>query len=320
MNVGIIGAGAMGCIYGMYLSRKHSVLLVDVVQAHVDAINENGLEFTHLDGTTETVTRLRATTDTSSCTPADLVILLTKGYQSAQALEANSTLIGPDTIVCSLQNGYGNADDIEKYVPTEQIVLGTSGGGATVAGPGRILHKGQGPTQLGCLTEDQSRAELVARVMSECGVPQVENPGQFSIQGFCPFIAPAHRVDRSVDFFRDCQFGNPIGTRILDDDISVFVEAEVSLRRTIRPFLPFRVRIGIAEIQLRDQIVSIVLVILPLPRRFIKFFIDTIDAIFFDFKICHKHNLRFFLDALFCASSLTPTCGVTIANIQQQFL
>ena len=174
MNVGIIGAGAMGCIYGMYLSRKHSVLLVDVVQAHVDAINENGLEFTHLDGTTETVTRLRATTDTSSCTPADLVILLTKGYQSAQALEANSTLIGPDTIVCSLQNGYGNADDIEKYVPTEQIVLGTSGGGATVAGPGRILHKGQGPTQLGCLTEDQSRAELVARAMSECGVPQVE--------------------------------------------------------------------------------------------------------------------------------------------------
>lgn len=174
MNVGIIGAGAMGCIYGMYLSRKHSVLLVDVVQAHVDAINENGLEFTHLDGTTEKVTRLRATTDSSSCTAADLVILLTKGYQSAQALAANSTLIGPETVVCSLQNGYGNADDIVKYVPEEQIVLGTSGGGAIVAGPGRILHKGQGPTQLGCLTADQSKAEVVAEAMAECGVPQVE--------------------------------------------------------------------------------------------------------------------------------------------------
>ena len=174
MKIGIIGAGAMGCIYGMYLSRGHEVLLVDVVREHVDAINETGLQFTHLDGTTETVTRLKATLDSSGCEAADLVILLTKGYQSAEALAANRSLIGPETVVCSLQNGYGNADDIVRYVPEAQIVLGTSGGGATVAGPAQILHKGQGPTQLGCLTEDQSKAEFVARAMRECGVPSVE--------------------------------------------------------------------------------------------------------------------------------------------------
>ena len=174
MNIAVIGAGAMGCIYGMYLSRGNDVLLVDVVKAHVDAINEKGLEFTHLDGSTEIVTRLKATMDTSACTPADLVILLTKGYQSGEALEKNASLIGPDTIVCSLQNGYGNADDIVKYVPEEQIVLGTSGGGAIVAGPGQILHKGQGPTQLGCLTADQSKAEIVGKAMEACSVPDVE--------------------------------------------------------------------------------------------------------------------------------------------------
>ena len=174
MNIAIIGAGAMGCIYGMYFSRKNDVLLVDVMQDHVDAINANGLEFTHLDGTTEFVKNVRATTDTSACSPAELVVLLTKGYQSEAALEANKALIGPDTIVCSLQNGYGNADDIVKYVPEEQIVLGTSGGGAIVAGPGKILHKGQGPTQLGCMTADQSKAEIVAKAMNECGVPSVE--------------------------------------------------------------------------------------------------------------------------------------------------
>ena len=174
MNIAIIGAGAMGCIYGMYFSRKNDVLLVDVMQDHVDAINANGLEFTHLDGTTEFVKNVKATTDTSACSPAELVVLLTKGYQSEAALEANKALIGPDTIVCSLQNGYGNADDIVKYVPEEQIVLGTSGGGAIVAGPGKILHKGQGPTQLGCMTADQSKAEIVAKAMNECGVPSVE--------------------------------------------------------------------------------------------------------------------------------------------------
>ena len=89
---------------------------------------------------------MKATMDTAGYPAQDLVVLLTKGYQSADALTANKSLIGPETIVLSLQNGYGNSDEIVKFVPEEQIVLGTSGGGAIVAGPGHILHKGQGPT------------------------------------------------------------------------------------------------------------------------------------------------------------------------------
>lgn len=174
MKVAIIGAGAMGCIYSTYFSRHNEVLLIDVMQAHVDAINEKGLEFIHLDGSTEIFRNLKATTCTEGYPAADLVVLLTKGYQSADALQANKSLIGPDTIVLSLQNGYGNADDIVKYVPEEQIVLGTSAGGAIVKGPGYIQHTGQGPTHLGCLTEDQSKAQIVADLMVEGGVPGVE--------------------------------------------------------------------------------------------------------------------------------------------------
>ena len=173
MNVAVIGAGAMGCIYGMYLSKNNEVLLIDVVQAHVDAINANGLEFTHLNGETKFY-NIKATTDASEYGTADLVILLTKGYQSADALQKNSNLIGKDTIVLSLQNGYGNADDIVKYVPYEQIVLGTSGGGAIVQGPGKILHTGQGPTHLGCITESQKNAEIVAKLMTDADIPGIE--------------------------------------------------------------------------------------------------------------------------------------------------
>ena len=174
MKVAIIGAGAMGCIYGTYLSRHNEVLLVDVVKAHVDAINERGLEFVHLDGTTEIFKNMKATMDTAGYPAADIVVLLTKGYQSADALAANKSLIGPKTTVLPLQNGYGNSDEIVKFVPEEQIVLGTSGGGAIVAGPGHILHKGQGPTHVGCMTKDQSKAEIVAKLLREGGVPNVE--------------------------------------------------------------------------------------------------------------------------------------------------
>lgn len=174
MKIAIIGAGAMGCIYATYLCKHNDVLLIDVVKEHVDAINEKGLVFEHLDGHEETYRNLRATMDTTGETPAELVILLTKGYQSAQALEANKSLIGADTTVLSLQNGYGNADEIVKYVPEEQIVLGTSGGGAIVAGPGHVLHRGQGGTHIGGMGKDQSRAEMVKRLMDEGGVPEVE--------------------------------------------------------------------------------------------------------------------------------------------------
>ena len=174
MKIAIIGAGAMGCIYATYLCKHNDVLLIDVVKEHVDAINEKGLVFEHLDGHEETYRNLRATMDTTGESPAELVILLTKGYQSAQALEANKSLIGADTTVLSLQNGYGNADEIVKYVPEEQIVLGTSGGGAIVAGPGHVLHRGQGGTHIGGMGKDQSRAEMVKRLMDEGGVPEVE--------------------------------------------------------------------------------------------------------------------------------------------------
>ena len=174
MKIAMLGAGAMGCIYGQYFSRHNDVLLVDVMQAHVDKINSDGLTFVHLNGETEVFKNMRATTDTTGEEAKDLVVLLTKGYQSAEALQKNSCLIGPDTIVLSLHNGYGNADDIVKYVPESQIVLGTSAGGAIVKGPGYIQHTGQGPTHLGCLTEDQSKAEIVAKLMIEGGVPGVE--------------------------------------------------------------------------------------------------------------------------------------------------
>ena len=71
-------------------------------------------------------------------------------------------------------SNYGNADEIVKYVPEEQIVLGTSGGGAIVAGPGHVLHRGQGGTHIGGMGKDQSRAEMVKRLMDEGGVPEVE--------------------------------------------------------------------------------------------------------------------------------------------------
>ena len=43
LNVAVLGAGAMGCLFGGLLAEKGlQVTLIDVWQEHVDAINKNG--------------------------------------------------------------------------------------------------------------------------------------------------------------------------------------------------------------------------------------------------------------------------------------
>ena len=43
MKIGIIGAGAMGCLYACLLSEKNDVTLFDVSQNVVNAINADGI-------------------------------------------------------------------------------------------------------------------------------------------------------------------------------------------------------------------------------------------------------------------------------------
>ena len=77
MRIAVIGAGAMGALYGGYLSRKHDVLLVDVNRTQVDAINARGLTIHEPDGGV-TLCRPRALLNTQGMAPADVVILFVK--------------------------------------------------------------------------------------------------------------------------------------------------------------------------------------------------------------------------------------------------
>ena len=43
MRIAVIGAGAMGSIYGGRLSQNNEVFLVDTSKAIIDAVNQNGL-------------------------------------------------------------------------------------------------------------------------------------------------------------------------------------------------------------------------------------------------------------------------------------
>ncbi|WP_317854030.1 2-dehydropantoate 2-reductase [Chakrabartyella piscis] len=168
MKIAILGAGAMGSLYGGYLSKNNEVWMVDIWQDHVNAINEKGLEIDELDGSVTKVSP-KATTNPEEVGVADLAIVFVKSTQTAEALVKNRAIIGSDTIVLTLQNGYGNGEDIMEVVPKEQVIVGTTSHGCTMKGPGHIFHAGVGPTHIGAMSDDQTNAQKVADALEAVG-------------------------------------------------------------------------------------------------------------------------------------------------------
>lgn len=153
MRIAVIGAGAMGSIYGGHLSQQNEVILVDTNQQVVEQINKNGL-LVDENGTTVRY-QPKALCDTSKEKPVDLVILFVKALFSRAALENNSALIGPDTRLMTLQNGAGHEDLLKEFVSEDRVIIGTTEDNGAVLGLGHVRRGGTGVTNVGMLTEDQ---------------------------------------------------------------------------------------------------------------------------------------------------------------------
>ena len=152
MKIAVIGAGAMGSIYGGRLSLNNEVCLVDTNAQVVDYINNQGLRLE--ENGEDLVLHPLAMTDSSAFGTADLVILFVKALFSKAALSGNRGLIGPDTYLMTLQNGSGHEDILGEFVDQEHIIIGTTEDQGTILGMAHIRHGGVGNTNLGMLVPD----------------------------------------------------------------------------------------------------------------------------------------------------------------------
>lgn len=152
MKIAVIGAGAMGSIYGGHLAQHNEVYLVDTNTRVVEEINANGLRIDE-EGQTR-VYHPQAVCDTSALGPMDLVILFVKSIYSRAALGGNPALIGPDTRLMTLQNGAGHEDILADFAPREHIIIGTTEDNGAVLAPGHVRRGGEGRTNVGMLTPD----------------------------------------------------------------------------------------------------------------------------------------------------------------------
>ena len=170
MRIAVVGAGAMGSIFGARFARAgHETTLVDVAAPLVDAINADGV--TVVRGDHETTTRVPATTDPAAVGLVDVVVFCVKCYHTSSAAELARPLVGPDTVVASLQNGWGNGDVLAGVYPAGQIAVGVTYNSGLLQAPGRVVHPAEQPTLVGAFEDGNGEGPArLAKALNDAGL------------------------------------------------------------------------------------------------------------------------------------------------------
>ncbi|MEO5861514.1 MAG: 2-dehydropantoate 2-reductase [Burkholderiales bacterium] len=170
MKIAIVGCGAMGSVYaGLLAAAGHELWAVDTWREHVEAMQKQGLRVEGASG--DRTVKLNATTDTKDVGFCDLVIVATKTMHVEAAARASLALLGPATMVISIQNGLGGPEATAKVVGKERVLVGVVGGfGASMKAPGHVHHNGWELVRLGEYTGPITpRLEGIAAVWESGG-------------------------------------------------------------------------------------------------------------------------------------------------------
>jgi len=172
MQVTVIGAGAMGCLFGAWLQRGgHTVTLVDTRADAVHTLQRRGVTVEELEGRRETV-RLAATRDPATALAADLFLVSVKTPNTETALRPFAGRLPTGALVLTLQNGLGNEEVIARVLGRRvPVVLGVTSHTSVPLGVGHVRHGSSGPTIIGSLDGTRSpQMEAVAAALSESGI------------------------------------------------------------------------------------------------------------------------------------------------------
>jgi 2-dehydropantoate 2-reductase len=137
MKICVVGAGALGSTIGGVLTEGgNEVWLIDAWQPHVEAMASDGLRM--LEGDAQRRVTVNARVNCDGIGAAELVIVLVKSFHTRKAIEAAAPVIGPDTLVMSIQNGLGHEDIIADIVGRDRVLAAKTYVGGVLLGPGHV--------------------------------------------------------------------------------------------------------------------------------------------------------------------------------------
>jgi 2-dehydropantoate 2-reductase len=168
VRIAVVGAGAMGSLFGGKLSAVAEVTLLDPWGEHVSAMQRDGLHIVELDGSEATVP-VTATTDPAAVPTVDLAIIFVKSHATRRASQWASRFLAPDGLALTLQNGVGNAETMAEVLGADRVVAGVTSHGATLLGPAHVRHAGKGPTHIATRPEIAEKLADVVAALEQAG-------------------------------------------------------------------------------------------------------------------------------------------------------
>lgn len=190
IRICVVGAGAIGGLMAAKLALAGNDVTVIDQGPHLAAIQKNGIKLEWHDGKVETA-KVKAVGRAADAGPQDLVILAVKAHFLDQVVQDIDHLLGPDTMVMTVQNGLpwwyfqrlgGKYDNrklesldptgiLSKKIDPKRIIGCVVYPAAAVTAPGVIHHVEGDRFPIGELDGSESeRAKLVHDVLVKAGL------------------------------------------------------------------------------------------------------------------------------------------------------
>ncbi len=167
----IIGAGAIGSLYGATLHRAGARVSV-VCRSEFDVVREHGLRISsplgELSFRPEQVLKQAA-----DCTePPDYLLLCTKVLDGVDRAALIRPAVGPRTVIVLIQNGIGIEADVAKAFPEHTVISVLAFVGVSRVAPGVFEHKAYGALTMGDYPRGVSAStQQLAELFKQGGIP-----------------------------------------------------------------------------------------------------------------------------------------------------
>ena len=139
MKIAVVGAGGVGGYFGARLAAAGSDVAFIGRGAHLAAMQERGLAVLSPLGDVY-LEKVKAADNPATVGPVDAVLFAVKLYDTESAGAGLRPLLGPDTVVVSLQNGIDSEDRLGAIIGAERVAGGIAYISATIETPGVIRH------------------------------------------------------------------------------------------------------------------------------------------------------------------------------------
>lgn len=163
MRIGIVGAGALGTLFGYRLAATNEVTLLEIRDDVVDAVERDGLRLVG-----EPPRAVAITNSARKLYGAQVLFLFVRATDTLRALRPFVGNLSPSCTIVSLQNGLTNEDAVKAALGGSiALVVGATTESALTIGPGVAKPLGTGSTIVGPAGASPEVCTRVAQLLTE---------------------------------------------------------------------------------------------------------------------------------------------------------